>query len=380
MSFKPKSPTVSRRLILAATAASLLPHTPVWSQKTDLLIGQTTPLSGPYAAFMVGLLKGQQMAFDEVNQRGGINGRNIKLITLDDGFDPKRTLENARTLIEKEQVIALFGVVGTAQTAAVLPYITEKQVPLISIYTGSPALRAKTNPYLFTTQASYTDELVKIVRNLKAIQSTRLAVVYQNNEFGKLMLPLAEKIIVAEGAEVVAARMLDGGGADAVAVAQGLTALRPNAVIMLVAGPAVVPFIKANRTYVGAPIYTLSISIVSSILTSLGEDARGLAIARVTPYPWRATTPLTREFNQIMKRLGTPVDYDHFTGYINARILIEGLRGAGKNPTPQSLTQSMEKLNQLDLGGYKLAFSPENHNGSTYVEITVMGPNGNFLR
>jgi ABC-type branched-subunit amino acid transport system substrate-binding protein len=207
-----------------------------------------------------------------------------------------------------------------------------------------------------------------------------LAVVYQNNEFGKLLLPLAEKIIVAEGAEVVAARPLDAGGADAVAVAQGLAALRPHAVIMLVTGPAVVSYIKANRAYLGAPIYTLSLAIGSAILKALGEDVRGVAIARTTPYPWRATTPLTRDFNQGMKRLDKPVDYDHFTGYINARILIEGLRGAGKDPSAQSLAQAMEKLTQLDIGGYRLAFSPENHHGSNFVEITVMGPNGTFMR
>ncbi len=371
--------TVSRRLALASLTLPLWPHA-ARASKTDLLIGQSAPLSGPMAPTLLGVFGGQQMAFDEINRRGGIAGRRIRLLVLDDAFDPKRTLENARQLVEEQEVLALFGTVGTAQTAAVLPYIAEKHVPLISAYSGSPALRVQPNPYFFTTQASYADELVKMVRNLKSVQATRIAVVYQNNDFGKLLLPLAEKVIVSEGGSVAATRPLDVNGADAATVAQGLASVRPQAVIMIVAGPAVVPYIKANRAHLGVPIYTFSLSVGSAILKALGDDARGLAVARATPYPWRATTPLARDFNQLMEKAGKPVDYDHFAGYINGRVLIEGLRGAGKTPTPQSLALSMEKLSNLDLGGYTLAYSPQNRHGSNFVEITVVGPRGNFMR
>lgn len=378
----PTAPPLSmtRRLALASLALPLWPHGPAWAQSRDLLIGQSAPLSGVMAPTMTGVFGGQQMAFDEINKRGGIAGRRVRLVILDDAFDPKRTLENAHELVEKQGVLALFGMVGTAQTAAVLPYIAEKRVPLVSAYSGSPSLRIQPNPYFFTTQASYADELVKMVRNLKSAQATRIAVVYQNNEFGKLLLPLAEKVIASEGATVAAARPLDVTGADAAAVAQSLAGARPQAVLMIVAGPAVVAYVRANRAHLGVPIYTLSLSVGSSTLKALGDDARGLAVSRATPYPWRATTPLARDFNQLMDKAGKPVDYDHFAGYINGRVLIEGLRGAGKNPTPESLTQSMEKLTQLDLGGYTLNYSPHNRHGSNFVEITVVGPNGNFMR
>lgn len=372
------SASISRRLALASLA--LLPHGAAWANKPDMLIGQSAPLSGAMAPTMTGVLGGQQMAFDEVNRRGGIAGRRVRLVILDDAFDPKRTLENVRQLVEQQEVLALFGTVGTAQTAAVLPYIAEKQVPLISAYSGSPALRVKPNPYFFTTQASYADELVKMVRNLRSVQATRIAVVYQNNDFGKLLLPLAEKVIISEGATVAASRPLDVTGADAVPVAQSLASLRPHAVIMIVAGPAVVSYVRANRIHLGVPVYTFSLSVGSAVLKALGDEARGLAVSRATPYPWRATTQLARDFNQLMDKAGKPVDYDHFAGYINGRVLIEGLRGAGKNPTPESLAQSMDKLSKLDLGGYTFNYSPQNRHGSNFVEITVVGPNGNFMR
>ena len=372
--------SIGRRAVLTTLAAAVSAPSLVLAQKTDLIIGQSAPTSGVMAASMQGALEGQQMAFDELNKKGGINGRSLKLVILDDGFDPNRTLENARTLVEQQGAIALFGLVGTAQTAIVLPYLVEKKVPLISAYTGSPALRIKPNRYFFTTQASYIDELVKMTRNLVATQNTRIAVVYQDNEFGKLLQPLAEKIITAEGGIAIGSRPLAVTGADALAVAQSLSSLQPQGVIMLVAGPAVVAYVRANRAALGVPIYALSLSLNSALLNALGEDARGLAISRATPYPWNGITPLPKAFAQQMQRIGKPIDYDHYLGYINGRVLIEGLRKAGNNLTPEGLTQGMEKLSQLDLGGFRLNYSPQNHHGSNFVEITIVGPGGKFIR
>lgn len=333
-------------------------------------------MAGP----MANVLAGQQLAIDEINRRGGIGGKRIKLEILDDGFDSRRTQENARTLVEQRGVMALFGSVGTTQTMALLPYVAEKRVPLVAAYSGSPVLRAKHNPYFFTTQAGYDGELVRIVRNLVTVQAKNIAVVYQDNEFGKLLLPMAEKIIAAEGATLAGARALQSSGADSAAAAQAVGGMKAQAVILLVAGPAVVAYVKASRTYTGLPIYTLSLSVGSALLKALGDDARGLAVSRATPYPWRATTVLAKEFNAAMVRAGKEVDYDHFLGYINALVLAAGLRGAGKNPSPESLKEALERLNHLDLGGYVMAFGPDNHHGSSFVEITVVGPNGNFIR
>ncbi len=372
--------SISRRAVLTTLATAVSTPSLVLAQKADLIIGQSAPTSGVMAASMQGALEGQQMAFDEINKKGGINGRNLKLVILDDGFDPTRTLENAKTLVEQQGAIALFGTVGTAQTAAVLPYVAEKRVPLISAYTGSPALRVKPNRYFFTTQASYADELVKMTRNLLATQNNRIAIVYQDNDFGKLLQPLAEKIITAEGGTVVGSRPLAVTGADALNVAQSLSSLQPQSVIMLVAGPAVVAYVKANRAALGVPIYALSLSLNSALLNALGEDARGLAISRATPYPWNGITPLPKSFAAQMQRIGKPIDYDHYLGYINGRVLIEGLRKAGNNLTPEGLTLGMEKLSKIDLGGFRLNYSPQNHHGSNFVEITIVGPGGKFIR
>ena len=372
---------LTRRTLLGGLAASALTaHASVPPSKGDLLIGQSAPLSGPMANPMANVLAGQQLAIDEINRKGGIGGRRVRLDTLDDGFDPRRTLENSRTLVEQRGALSLFGTVGTGQTMAVLPYIAEKRVPLIAAYSGSPALRVQPNAYFFTTQAGYDDELVRIVRNLVAVQARRIALVYQDNEFGKLLAPLAEKIVTAEGAVLAGTRSLQSTGADSVAAAQAVAGMKAQAVVMLVAGPAVIGYIKANRAYAGLPVYTLSLSVGSAILKALGDDARGLAVSRATPYPWRATTVLAKEFNAVMARAGKEVDYDHYLGYINMQVMAAGLRGAGKNPTPETVKEAMEKLARLDLGGYVMEFGPDKRHGSNFVEITVVGPSGNFIR
>ena len=379
-------PALTRRrsLVQAMAGLAVFGALPVAAQtgagKGDILIGRSTALSGGMAPFLAPIHEGQEAAIEDANAKGGIGGRKIRIVSLDDGFDPRRTLENARQLSEKDAVVALLGVSGTSQVMALLPYLAEARLPLIGVYTGSPAVRAQQHPYLFTTRASYADELVKIVRNLVAVQSSRIAVVYENNDFGKLLLPLVEKTITAEGASLAGSHALAPTGEDAATAAKTLAAQKPQAVLLVAAGPPVVAYVKANRAHLGVPVYTLSLGAGTAVLKALGEEARGLAVARTGPSPTKPTIQLTRDFQASMKRHGKPADYDRYTGYMDARVLIEGLRAAGPGVTRASLVQAMEGLGTLDLGGYTYQFSPQNHHGSNFVDIAVVGSGGVYLQ
>ncbi|EHL20683.1 MULTISPECIES: ABC transporter substrate-binding protein [unclassified Acidovorax] len=379
-------PALTRRrsLVQAMAGLAVFGALPAGAQtavgKNDILIGRSTALSGGMAPFLAPVHEGQEAAIEDANAKGGIGGRKIRIVSLDDGFDPRRTLENARQLSEKDGVVALLGVSGTSQVMALLPYLVEAKLPLIGVYTGSPAIRAQQHPYLFTTRASYADELVKIVRNLVAVQTSRIAVVYENNDFGKLLLPLVEKTITAEGASLAGSHALAPTGEDAAAAAKTLAAQKPQAVLLVAAGPPVVAYVKANRAHLGVPVYTLSLGAGSAVLKALGEEARGLAVARTGPSPTKPTIQLTRDFQASMKRHGKPADYDRYTGYMDARVLIEGLRAAGPGVTRASLVQAMEGLGTLDLGGYTYQFSPQNHHGSNFVDIAVVGSGGVYLQ
>lgn len=375
---------ISRRSCLVGLATPLLGLASAQAQPAsgkEILIGRSLPQSGPMVPVVTGFIEGEMAAIRDANAAGGVQGRPITLVLADDAFDGQRALQNAQDLVEKKGVIALFGVIGTEPVATTLPYVADKKIPLIAAYTGSPALRVKPHPTFFTTQASYIDELLKIVRNLVTLQSSRIAIAYQDNGFGKLLLPYAQKIITDEGGTVAGAVAVDNAGSNAEAQAKTLAAQRPNAVILIAAGPSVVAWVKACKAHIGIPVYTFSLSASVATVKQLGDDARGLAVARVVPYPWQGVTALVRDFQASMRRNGgLPVDYDRLFGYINGRVLVEGLRAAGRDVTPVLLTAAMERLGRLDLGGYAMNFSAANHHGSNYVDITVVGPGGKPLK
>lgn len=371
--------------VAAATGGAALPS---WSQDSkeaahdprEIRIGQSAHTTGPLSVTMVPVFKGQELAVDEVNRKGGINGRPVRLITIDDGYDAKKCAENVRTLIDKEKVVALYGLAATANVAAALPILAEKKVPLVGIYSGSPALRVKQHPYFFTTMASYRDEVVQMVRNLVTLQKKQIGLIYQNAPFGQLMLPVVEEVVKEYGATLVGKQSLEANGSDAVAAAQSLAASKPQAVLFMAYGPSMVGFVKAARSYLGVPIYAISIANSKAILAALGDEARGLAFTQTIPYPWRQTTTLTRDYNQVMERAGLPIDYDHFFGYLSLRVLFEGIRRAGKVVTPETITRGMESMTRVDLGGYPVSYGPHKHHGANFVEICIVGPGGRFMR
>jgi branched-chain amino acid transport system substrate-binding protein len=369
--------------VAAASAMSLMPSWAQDAKQKEVVIGQSCHLTGPLAPSLIPLLKGQDLAIEEINRKGGIGGKPLRLIKRDDAFDPKKAIENTHKFIDEDKVVALTGYASTANVGAVLPILLEKKMPLVGAYGGSPSLRVKQHPYFFTTTASYRDEVVQMIRNLVTTQKSQIGVVYQNHAFGQLMLPVVESVAKELGATIVGKQSLEMNGSDAVAAAQALSASKPNAVLLMAFGPSTVPMIKAVRAYIGAPVYALSIANAKQLVEALGDDGRGMAYTQTMPYPWRQTTPLTRDFGAVMSKAGLGIDYDHFLGYVNMRVVIEGLKragGAGKVVTPASVVTAMESMSKVDLGGYALNFGPQKHHGSSFVEITIVGPGGRYMR
>lgn len=363
-----------------AAAAGAAAGVPALAQDNEIRIGQSIHLTGPMAATTSQSLKGQALALDEVNRAGGVNGRAVKLVQLDDQYDAQRCIANVKSLIDTHKVSALFGLANSQAIGATLPLLAERKMPLIGIYSGSPALRVQQHPCLFTTAASFRDEVVQMVRNLVAVQQADLGVVYLDNPFGQLMLPVAEQVIQEHGATLVGKQALDATGANAAEVSKALAANRPKAVLLMAFGPSTVAFVKAARKLIGVPIYALSITNVAALLQAMGEDARGLAITQTVPYPWRETTAITRDFNLAARREQLPVTYEAMLGYVNARVLVEGLKRSGKAPTPEAVIRGFESMTKVDLGGYEVSYGPKKHHGSAFVEITIVGPDGKFIR
>lgn len=348
------------------------------AQDNDIVIGQSAPLSGPVAVAFQGALAGERLAFDEVNRKGGVNGRRIRLVLLDDAYDTQRTVENVRQLVEQEKVVALTGLGSTAGVAAILPYIAEKRMPLIGVYTGAHVLRLRHHPTLFTTQASFKDEVQHQLRTLLTLKMDQVGVAYQDNEFGRLMMPVVEAAAKELGATLVASAPLAVDGSTSAQAVAVMAQSKPQAVLLIAVGPSVVGFVRAARARLNVPIYSLSVA--ASAVPALGADAHGLAMTQIVPFPWRQVHPMARDFNREAAAANVPVNYNSYGGYLGARFLIEALRRAAGTINPEHLIRTIQGIRNFDLGGIPLSYSPTNHHGTNWVEITIVGPDGRFMR
>ena len=384
------SGTAARRgalRIMGAAAAAMIAapwpaRAPRAARDAEILIGQSCQLSGPLAPLTREIREGAAWYFDQVNAKGGVHGRKVRVIALDDAYDPKRTAENARRLIEQDDVLALFNLAGTPTTLAALPVLREHKVPLVAPFTGTDALRSKFDRYVFNVRAGYADEIEKIVQHLSTLGIRRAAVAYLNNSFGKGGLEAVKTAAAKYGVALVAAAPLEIDGKGLQEAARTVAQAQPPVIVLATAGKVTSDFIAAYQTS-GPAVQFYALSVVSSqqLIQALGDRSKGVAIAQVMPYPWGGGTRLAREVADLAaKNKAADVSYNHMEGFVSAKALVEGLQHAGPSPTREGLVRSLEGLREFDLGGYVLRFSDRNHNGSTYVELTIVGSSKRVVR
>ena len=375
----PPSALPTRRHLLQATAAAALGAPAlVRAQSEPWRIGQTAALTGPLAFPFVEMNKGIAAAFKEVNDRGGIDGRPVEFFSMDDGGAPEKAAENTLKLLQKDQVFTLFACGGTTSVMGALKVLGEAKVPLIAPATGSDALRPF-NPLVFHTRASYAQELSKIVKQLGSTGFTKCAVAYFDNPFGKATLAAFEAaarehnntqwkpFLITETPEGIAKGI------------EEIVQWQPYSLISLAIGASGIPFYKGLRLRTKAPAFSISFLGSRPLLAALGEASIGITVAQVVPNPSNPAIPLVRAYQSAIKKLGdVEVGYSSFEGYVNARILIEALRRAGRNATREKLAEAMHSMRPYDLGGFEVRYGPNDHSGTDFVELTYF--NGERFR
>jgi ABC-type branched-subunit amino acid transport system substrate-binding protein len=376
--------------ILAAVAASSFalstsaapPAAEIGVSNDEIVLGQSTALSGPLAEIGIDTSLASKAYFDHINQKGGVNGRKIRLITLDDAYNTDKAIENAKTLIDKERVFALFNMFGTPANTALLPTITQAGIPSIAPYTGSQALRTPLNRLVFNVRASYADETEKIVEHLEMFKITTAAVVYQNNAFGKDGLASVEAAMARRKLKVHASASIENDASDAAKAAKTLADSRPQAIIMITAGKASVEFVKAyDKLAKGMQFFTLSVMGTQASVNALGKEGVGIVVSQVAPFPFAGTTAAVREYQQIMAKAGVKnLSFTSMEGFLNAKVVVEGLRRAGRNLTRANFIDALESMGSVDLGGFHVGFGRNNHQASKYVELTIISADGRFVR
>ena len=264
----------------------------------QILIGQTAGFSGPVAAGVKEITEGARLWIDTVNARGGVNGQQLELVSLDDKFDPQLTAENARKLIEERGVLALFLTRGTPLTEAVLPLLDAHRVPLVAPSTGAMVLHQPVRRHVFNGSAK--------------------------------------------------------------AVADGVRALRA-------AGSA-------------AQVVTLSNNASAGFIKALGDHSRGVIVSQVFPHERSFAFPMVKEALDLAKARGTELSPAMLEGYAAAKVLVEGVKRAGRNPTREKLQAALETMKRFDLGGLEVSFSSDDHTGLDFADLSIVDLEGRFVR
>ncbi len=353
------------------------------AQSGSVRFGQSLPLSGPLAELGSEYRDGMLAYFNALNAKGGINGRRIELVSLDDGYVVDRSVENAKTLIDKEDVFALLGMFGSANYAALLPLINEKAIPSLAPYTGSDELRQQSSPTTFWLRASYGDETEKIIDQLTTLGINRIAVFFQDDAFGKSGLAGVEKALAKRKLKVVATGAYDKTKNDVREATRAIAAADPQGVVMISTYKPTAAFVKEMRqTGKQTQFFALSVVGYKALQAEMGIGAAGVAIAQVMPYPFSGLTPVVREFQALPAEFApkSGATYTVIEGYIAAKLAAEALRRAGPQPTREKLMAALEGMRNFDLGGLNVDYGKTNRLGSHFVEVTIVGSSGRLMR
>jgi len=322
-------------LLAISMAAGLAQAAP---GREDIVIGQVAPLTGTIAATGDEYVAGGAAYFAHVNANGGIYGRKIRVVLKDDGYKPDQTLAMTRQILAEDKPLALFGFVGTGNVLALNKnrVLEDAGIALLAPYTGAQDLRDPMSPHIFHIRASYTDETARMVEHLSTIGLRRFAVMYQDDPFGKSGLAGAETALKKLGLTAVARGGYDRTKPEDIdAAVAAIAPANPDAIIMVSVNRASAALVKKMRAQ-GSKARLFSISVVNfkELLKNAGEDnARGIGISQVMPFPYSTLAPVAREFQMMMAKYqpSKVVSYASMESFIAAKILVEA-QALGRRP------------------------------------------------
>lgn len=352
----------------------------------EIIVAQVAPFSGGVAPYSNATNLGASVLFESVNARGGIQGNKIKLITRDDKFNPEATVALYEEVARTEKPVAFLYPIGPRGITA-LHHLSIPQklgIPVIGTIPANYKLRKPVNPYVFHIGLGQDAEVVKMVEHVVTLGMRRIAVVSWNDPDSLNVLDL----VIAEAGkhklEIITRPKVEAGTAKVEgAVAECLKA-KPNVIIAVLPVHATGAFVKGMREANDfTPIYGASYTESGLLAKFAGaENARGVGITQVVPNPFGGSIKLVKEYQESMRRYA-PKDTRYsslsFEGFIAAKILVEALRSAGPNINGMTVKAALEKLHSLDLGGLIVNYDPEQHVGLTYLDISVVGPEGRLI-
>ncbi len=362
---------------LISVAFSLSTCAGTLAAEPPIVFGQSAALSGPAAELGKGVKLGAEVFFNKINAGGGIRGRKIELRSLDDGYEPPRAEKNTKELIAQDDVLALFGYVGTPTSAASIPHSTQAKVPFVGAYTGAELLRAPFNRYIFNVRASYFDETEAIIRQLASFSWTKVSVFYQNDSYGEAGLKGVEQALARRNLKVHSKATVERNSVDIAKAVEALSGTQPEAIVLISTYKSCSAFIKAMKAKGSqAMMYNVSFVGTQALAKELGEAAKGIAVSQVVPSPWSGKYGIVIEYRRAMDAAGHKnYDFTSLEGYVAAKVVTEALKNGGDR-SREAFVSALEKIDNLDMGGMYFTFSPSRHGASKFVDLTILTEKG----
>lgn len=345
----------------------------------QIVVGQVGPMSGLDATQGRGYAAGMQLAFQEANKAGGASGVTFALVRKDDGGRPEDTLALTKDLLEHDKPLLLAGYFGSRNIAGLVGsgVLQQDHIPLVGFRVAE--MRPET-PLLYNVRATLGDEINKLAEHLATIGITRLALLYEDGPGAAALVAAAEDAAKKNRATIVAKSSYANGTAHVEPAVKSFIAAKPQAVIMASSGAAAAAFIEGYRAQDGtAQLFATSSVDLEQLSKRLAdEQMQGVAIAQVTPSPYKISSRLTKDFLDVVAKsdkLEVPVSYAMMEGFIAGKVIVEAVRRQHGKPTREGTAAALDAMD-VNLGGYAVNFKPGMHSGSHFVELSIITGTG----
>lgn len=349
--------------------------------ENEVLFGQSAVLSGPSQYLGTSMRLGIETAFHEANQNGGVHGRYLSLESMDDSYETEYAVHATTHLIEKAQVFALIGAVGTPTSWGALPIAQANGVPFMTPFTGAEFLRDPSLKNVINLRASYYQESERIIDRLTGEDGIdRIGVFYQNDSFGAAGLQGVRRALEQRGMEIFDTWHYErnAGGIDD--AASEIIATNPDAVVMFGTPEAVANLVKLVRKEADPRFATVSFAGGKTLANKLGENRKDIYVTQVVPFYDNIDLPVVASYNAALRAYnpGASPDFVSLEGYLAGRLAIWLLDACGPDPTRRCFIESALSHNEINLDGLILEFGVGDNQGLDRVYLTLLDENGEY--
>jgi branched-chain amino acid transport system substrate-binding protein len=349
--------------------------------KNQLLIGQNITLQGGKNDYGVAVQEGIQTYLNFINGRGGVNGRQIVLKTLDDDNKGNLAEANARQLVEQDKVFILFGSIEGGPSTAVMKAAIDLKVPFFGPIAGSPTLRRPHQPLVFPVRAEHREEFRALLGYGKSVGATRVGFLRADSETGQQHLANVKLLCQELGMELVADLPFKSDVADAqIDQMVGQLEKGRTQIVFNHGSPGVYEKLirKSRAKGLSTNFYAVN-SGSAQMAKHLGPLAHGMVFTQVVPSPWERKTAITREYQEEFgkQKPGREFSYGSLEGYVTAKALVAALRLAGPEPTRESFLAGLTNAS-LDLNGLRAVYNRDQHTGLSFVDLAIVTREGTF--